>query len=200
MDFFTVTHDVHEVEPKKMLQKKHRLSEFSEFLGEDLYVQAQMGWNKSGLFFAFDIEKPFEDCFYPEYRKGDSVELFIDTRDLKSAGFVTRFCHHFVAFPNPIEDVHAREVSTFRTEDRHELCDPSQIKVVADFRRKNYRLEIVLPSECLYGYDPSSFERIGFTYRINSLGKDPNHFVVSSEYLSIEQHPNRWASMQMRQV
>lgn len=198
MDFFTITHDLYEVDEKKGLQKKHRLAEFSKFLAEDSFVKSQMGWNKKGLCFAFDIDKPFEDSFYPDFRKGDSIELFIDTRDLKSAGFITRFCHHFVAFPKPIEEIYAREVTTFRTDDRHDLCDPSQIKVASEFRKKGYHIEINLLSECLYGYDPSSFERLGFTFRINAMGMDPNHFVVSSEYVGIEQHPNRWASMQMR--
>ena len=198
IDFFTVTYGVQEGEWKKGCQKKHRLPDFSDFLYENSFVHVRMGWNQKGLMFTVEIEKPFEECFFPEFRKGDSVELWIDTRDLKSAGFVTRFCHHFVFLPKPIENIQTKEVTTFRTEDRHELADLSECFVHSEFFRKSYQMEIALPSECIYGYDPVSFDRLGFAYRINGVKKEPNHFTVSSEYLHVEQHPNRWASLQLR--
>lgn len=196
-DFFVATHDLKRAEWTDSLQKKHRLANFSELLYEDCFSEIRMGWNPRGLIFEIHIQKEFEECFFPEYRKGDSIELFIDTRDLKNAGFIHRFCHHFVMLPKPIEEISAQEVTVFRTDDRHELCEGKKIHVVSEFKKKSYIVAIHLPEDCLYGYDSSSFDRLGFAYRINARG-NINHFNVSSEYLNLEQHPNRWASMQMR--
>jgi len=197
IDFFAFTCDVHEGEWKKPLKKKHTLPEFSELLFEDPFAKVLLGWNQKGLLFEVSVTKPFEECFFPDFRKGDSIELFIDTRDLKSAGFLTRFCHHFVILPTPIDEVHAQEVTAFRSEDQHEICDPEKIGVKGEFGRRSYRLQIVLPSECLHGYDPSAFDRLGFAYRINGVGRDPQHFALSSEYLAIENIPSRWASLSL---
>lgn len=198
IDFFSIELDLHPAEWKKPLKKKHILPDFSELLFEDLFAHVSMGWHEKALFFEIDVKKPFEECFFPEFRKGDSVELFIDTRAMKNAGFLTRFCHHFVFLPKPIDDVVAQEITSFRTDDRHELCNGEKLQCKATFKSRSYFLEISLPLECLHGYDPSSFDRLGFTYRINRPSKDPQHFAVSSEYLAIENQPSLWSTMHMR--
>ncbi|NGX38912.1 MAG: hypothetical protein KR126chlam1_00228 [Chlamydiae bacterium] len=202
-DFFSVEVDIPYVgkrEAKDALKKKHLLPSFSGLLYEAAFAKVAAGWNEDLLVFDVTVEIPFEECFFPEYQKGDSIELFIDTRNLKSAGFPTRFCHHFVICPRPIEGVYAREVTSFRTDDRHELCDPERILVKGDFFRSRYFLKIVLPSDCLHGYDPSAFERLGFAYRINRKGEASQHFALSSRYHSIQQQPSLWSTIQLRKT
>lgn len=198
IDFFHIVHDLHFLEKKGSLGKQHQLADFSSFLFETSFAKVAMGWNGAGLSFAVHVGRPFQECFFPEYRKGDSVELFIDTRDLKSAGFLTRFCHHFVILPRAVEGIQAQEVTHFRSEESHELCDADKIELVADFQKSRYELQIFIPSECLHGYDPASFERLGFTYRINRWGGEGQHFAVSSSYLAIEQQPSLWSTLHMR--
>lgn len=197
IDFFTVQIDLHELE-KGALKKKHQLPEFSDLLSEDPFAQVSMGWEQKGLLFEIEVKQPFTECFFPEFQKGDSIELFIDTRDLKTAGFVTRFCHHFVILPKAMDGIVAQEITAFRTDDRHELCDGSAISVESDFQKRSYSVNIFVPAECLHGYDPSSFERLGFTYRINRFGGDPQHFALSSDYFNIEKEPSLWSSMLLK--
>jgi len=52
------------------------------------------------LLFLFNVDQKFEQIDQLSPRKGDSIELFIDTRDSKKAGFITKFCHHFIFFPD----------------------------------------------------------------------------------------------------
>ncbi|NGX37319.1 MAG: hypothetical protein K1000chlam2_00473 [Chlamydiae bacterium] len=181
IDFFSMSLDL----KKAPLGKRHLLPDFSELLFENSFAKVFMGWSEKGLAFEMVVDKAFEE--------EDRIELFIDTRDLKSAGFLTKFCHHFM-----IEGTSAREVTAFRTEDRHELCDPEKIEVKGDFRTARYTLNILIPSECLHGYDPKAFDRLGFSYRINRVGGDPQHFTLSSDYLMIEKQPSLWSSLQMR--
>lgn len=199
MEFFSPSLVLKSADWNKSLKKNHLLPSFSKLLSERAHSKVFAGWNPKGLFFEVQVGKPFKECFFPEYRKGDSVELFIDTRDLKTAGFATRFCHHFVILPKPVDELNAIEVTKFRSDDNHELCDGSKIFVKSEFKGASYSMQIKLPKECLHGYDPTSFDRLGLSYRINHGGKEAQHFTLSSNTVHIENHPARWASMQMRE-
>jgi hypothetical protein len=200
IDFFNLSLDVpyfSSSKTSKLFRKSHILPDTSELLGEESFAEIAMGWSEEGLFFEAFIKKPFDKVLYPEFRKGDSLELLIDTRDLKTAGFVTKFCHHFLILPKEIEGEVSQEITHFRTEDAHVPCDASDIKVEASFDRKDYRLKIFLPSHCLHGYDPASFDRIGFTYRINRFEGEAQHFSVSSDEFVVEQNPSLWSSIKL---
>ncbi len=198
-DFFQIAVDLYPIQQvKDLLKKKHQLPDFSELLFEHSFAEVACGWHRKGIVFDIHFEKPFEECFFPQVRRGDSVEIFIDTRDLKTAGFPTRFCHHFVILPQPIDEISGREVTTFRSDDRHDLCDPQLIQVKGDFRKRSYDLNIFLPSECLHGYDSTSFDRLGLAYRMNRVGGDPQHLSVSSDYWNLESQPSLWSSIQLR--
>jgi hypothetical protein len=164
---------------------------------ERSFAEVGAGYNSKGLYFWVHVKKPFEEAHFPRYEQGDAFELFIDTRDLKSAGFVTKFCHHFVFLPQEIDGVRAQEITHFRTEDRHELCDPKALRVQTEFKRKSYALEIFIPSQCLHGYDQATFKRIGLTYVVHRFGGEPQHFALSSKYMALPEHPGLWASVQL---
>ena len=192
-DFFHVESDLHYVlkkEEKKPLRKRYQLPDFGELVFENSFAGVFAGWNEEGLIFDFVIRKAYDE--------GDSVEIFVDTRDLKTAGFPTRFCHHFAICPKPIDGVSAMEVTTFRTEDRHDHCLPEKLFVAAEFSAKKYNMKIILPSDCLHGYDPSSFEKLGFAYRISRKNREPQHFALSSRYVHLEKQPSLWSTMVMR--
>lgn len=197
IDFFRITLDLLPYE--EQLKKKHLLPHFDDLLYEAPFATVMMGWDQKGLYFEIDVRQIVDVCYFPNVRRGDSVELFIDTRDLKTASFTTRFCHHFVFLPKEVDGMMAAEVTHFRTEDRHELCDEKKLVVRLDYGKKNYTMKILIPAECLEGYDPSSFNRLGFAYRINRPGGDPQHLALSSDYLAIESEPSLWTSMEMRE-
>jgi hypothetical protein len=189
-DFFSLSVDI-------PYAKMRALPDTSELLAEESFAQIELAWKETGIQIEALVEKPFEGSFLPDFAKGDCLELFFDTRDLKTSGFMTRFCHHFLIFPQPVQEISAQEITHFRTEDVHPLCDPSEILVSAHFERKRYRLEVSIPAECLHGYDPASFDRLGFTYRLNRCGGFPQHFAVSSHYYALDQHPALWPTLKL---
>jgi hypothetical protein len=65
------------------------------------------------------------------------------------------------------------------------------------FKKKSYEMEIEIPATCLEGYDPKNFNRMGFTYRINRQGGDPQHFALSSDYLVVEKESKRWSTVNL---
>lgn len=176
---------------------KYQLPNTSALCAEDHFAEIAMGWNKEGLEIFAYVNVTYQESYYPEVTRGDSIELFIDTRDVKTSGFNTKFCHHFFFLPEAVEGHHAGEITRFRTEDRHEHCDPSELVVRSEIKSKHYILNIFIPNQCLQGYDPAQFNRLGFSYRINRSSGPSQHFSVVSEEFQIEQQPSLWSSLKI---
>lgn len=197
ISFFQIEWDCRfcpEKERFKEIQKKEYLVPTSSSLtAEEKFADLHMGWNEEGLVFLFISSQSFHDAFYPDIQRGDSLELFIDTRDIKTSGFNTKFCHHFFFLPQAADDIHAGEISRFRTEDSHELITGKELFVQTDFFKKGYEMRIFIPSSALYGYDPKMFNRLGFTYRMNRYGAPSQHFSAITEEFTIEQQPSLWS-------
>lgn len=164
---------------------------------EDHFAKVAMGWNEEGIGVCVQVQHAVGEAYYPNLEQGDSVELFIDTRDLKSAGFNTRFCHHFFFLPQSIDGITKGEKTHFRTEDNHPLCDPQALYCQTQLKKNHYQMKIFIPTQCLYGYDPKQFDRIGFTYRINRQEGDPQHFAIVSQDYQIDQQPSLWGSVKL---
>jgi hypothetical protein len=173
------------------LPSTHRLTR------EKHFAKLAMGWNEEGIGVYVQVDQPANESRYPGIAEGDSVELFFDTRDLKSSGFNTRFCHHFFFLPQAVEGVDKGEKTHFRTEDRHSLCDSQALYCQTQLRKNDYQMKIFIPTQCLYGYDPKQFDRLGFTYRINRPDGDSQHFAVVSQDYQIEQQPSLWGSLKL---
>ncbi len=178
----------------KFMRRSFLLPDTSEWLGEERFAEMALAWNETGVFVDVFVDKPFEEALYPQFSQGDAVELFFDTRDLKTAGFATKFCHQFVFLPQPVQGIKAQEITHFRTEDTHALCDADELQLSYEIGKKSYALQIYIPATCLHGYDPFHFERIGFTYRIHRFKGPPQNFAVNSQHFSLEQHSRLWAS------
>lgn len=181
----------------KQKLEKYLIPDTSKLCGESSFAKIAMGWNQEGIEVLAIVNESFQQSSYPDVSLGDSVELMFDTRDVKTSGFNTRFCHHFFFLPEAIEGHQAGEITRFRTEDVHELCDPNDLKVKYQSNFRGYSLQIFIPRECLYGYDPDQFNRLGFTYRINRFKKNSQHFSVVSEDFQVEQQPSLWSSMRL---
>jgi hypothetical protein len=197
VNFFSLRCKCHYWNGKGALDKKHRLPSTATLCSEEPFAEVSMGWNEEGIAIQVEVDKAVDQSFYPAIERGDAVELFIDTRDLKSASFNTRFCHHFFFLPEAVDGKTAGEITRFRTEDSHPLCPAADLRVTTHAKRSSYTLNIFLPAHCLVGYDPDQFDRLGFTYRIHRVGGDPQHFSVSSSEYAIDQQPSLWSSVEL---
>jgi hypothetical protein len=202
LEFFSIEGELHfskSPPSSKLMRRRFMLPDTSEWLAEEHFADVAAAWNESGLFVDLFVNKPFEEAFYPRFSEGDAIELFVDTRDLKTAGFANRFCHHFLFLPQSVQGIQAQELTHFRTEETHPHCDPADLQTSVEFGKNGYTLQLQVPAPCLHGYDPSSFDRIGFTYRIHRYKGKPQHFSLSSQYFSLEQHPRFWATFKLVQ-
>jgi hypothetical protein len=196
--FFTIQGQISRLPAnhKGSILKLGTLPDLSGLCGESPVAQLAGAWGDEGLLFELHVEGDFAHPVFPRLEEGDSLELFIDTRDLKSTGFNHRFCHHFYILPIELKGVpRAGEVTRFRTEDSHDLCPPGELKVV-DLSRSSWQFWI--PKNCLVGYDPDQSETIGFTYRLNRWAKrSQQHYAVHSREYSVDQLPGLWSSMRL---
>ncbi len=174
---------------------KFLLPDTAMLCDEASFADVAMGWNREGIECFFRVNQVIERCYYPDVSKGDSVELFIDTRNVKTSGHNTRFCHHFFFLPEAVEGIQAGELTHFRTEDRHDLCDPSLLKVKMKKRASGYDLHAWIPKECLVGYEPDQFKQMGFTYRVNRNYWESQHFSVTTGDYRLEEQPSLWSQL-----
>jgi hypothetical protein len=197
--FFALSCDCHVLAKKDHIPSftSHALPSTHRLTQEESFAKVAMGWHEEGLALHIQVDQSATRSFYPDIERGDSVELFLDTRDLKSAGFNTRFCHHFFFLPQKVEEVSAGEITHFRTEDHHPLCPPHLLHSQVQLKKDHYQMKIFIPTQCLCGYDPKQFDRLGFTYRINRAGGKPQHFAVVSQDYQIEQQPSLWGSIRL---
>lgn len=195
--FFQMSWDCPRAEKIEDLKgKKYLIPDTSSLLNEEHFADVFMGWNAKGLFFVIESKEKLVASYFPELDRGDAVELFIDTRDIKTSGYNTRFCHHFFFLPTPIEERQHGEITHFRSEDAHPLCDPDLLQSKTKMG-KGWRLEIFLPKEVLHGYDPEQFNRLGLNFRIHRSVGGPEHFSAStSDFNNLEQ-PSLWSTIQL---
>jgi len=189
--FFAVSADCFLVRGKFKPSKETLLPSNSDLLDEDSFAEVYAGWTPSKLVFYFDVNVPFQST------EGDSIELFLDTRDMKTKSTISKFCHHFVFFPTLSQNFYGKEITRFRSDDTHNLCHPEDLNVTPKIEKKGYSLMIEIPKDCLHGFDPLNFPRIGFTYQINRTGGKPQHFAVSSDEYAIEQSPSVWGTLNL---
>lgn len=186
-----------ETSPKGRAKKKYLLPDTSLLLGEERFADVYFFWNEQGIGIECESHIPFTDSHYPRFQEGDCLEIWVDTRDLKEAGTVHRFCHHFLFLPVEVQGVRALEITQFRGEERHPLADPNLLSVESVFEKKGYRLFVQIPKEALYGYDPLSFPRLGFAFRLRRAKQSPQHFTLSSHACAIERFPSLWSTISL---
>lgn len=190
VNFFTMEIECHQAKEGK-LTHSHLLPDMSELCVDDSIAEVYLGWEPAGIRAAVKFKSTIElPAPNKKTAKAPSIELLIDTRDLKSAGFNTRFCHHFL-----FTHEGGREITKFRTEDSHELCNPTELILALEGKKSNPVFQIFIPSQCLFGYDPEQLNRLGFTYRILAPEYGPQHFSVVSDEYQIDQNPALWSSL-----
>lgn len=197
MHFFALSLSCFQIKDKE-LSKKHILPDLSDLHQIHPFAEVAMGWSEEGILIHVMQKKRIFSVHFPDFHLGDAMEIFLDTRDVKTTGYNTRFCHHFCFLPEaPQEGIQSREITHFRGEETRELCDPNLLEVQTLHHKGNSITKIYIPKEALYGYEPLLFQRIGFTYRILHQDGKIQDFSCNSKELPIEQQPSVWASLKL---
>ncbi|MBN2478826.1 MAG: hypothetical protein JXA94_01220 [Parachlamydiales bacterium] len=181
-----------------LINKNNLLPSFEKFLNQEKFADVYMAFSKDGIYFYFEVSHPFSKINFEEYRRGDSVEIFIDTRSLKTQGYITKFCHHFVFFPEEKKGHQAKEVTKFRIDDMHKIADPNDFIVSSKIKPQSYFIEAFLPNKVLFGFNLNERNNISFCYRINRYLQPAQTFNISLDEHIIEKSPHLWAEISLK--
>ncbi len=182
LPFFSTSMDVlylPQAKEHKRWEKKYLLPNLNDYLDEEKFANVSLFWNEKGIGIGIEAKTSIEKINQQDFRRGDSIEIFVDTRDIKNQYYVSKYCHHFVFFPD--EPLSGKEVTRFYQEEKHPLCHPQDLQIRGKVLPKKYIMEIMLYQNCLYGFDTGRFDRFGFTYRINRYLKEAQNFSFSSK-------------------
>lgn len=194
--FFAFEVQLHEYK-KELWSKKisrYQIPSLSKLFQEEVFAEVYAAWEETGLHVLVDATVSEISVQYPNIQNGDSIELFVDTKNVKSAKIPHRFCHHFFFLPERIEGVLCKEITRFR-EDAHPLCSEEDLECRVEKKRRGYIANIFIPASCLFGYQMEKNAHIGFAYRINRQAASAQHFVLQSEHMDIASHPYLWIAL-----
>jgi len=183
--FFQLECDLNEWKGKGTKLKKHLLPQFCTLVGEEPFADIAMAWSHDGL-------RVFVDTHEGIIQEGASFELFIDTKNLKTARTTHRFCHHFLFYFERIEGTIAKEVTRVRTEDTHPLCNPEELEVHVEKKKNGSVMELFIPEKCLVGYQPEKGRAIGLSYCLQAGNGRSQHFGVAT--IQMDFYPYLWSS------
>ena len=157
-----------------------------------------MAWNDEGLYFAVDVRKrkPVHS-YYGRHWTGDSFQIWLDTRDVKTARRAGRYCHQFNCLPTGGGDNGDRPVvkptQVDRAREKWNMPEQEALPIASLITDRGYTLEVCLPTETLSGYDPEEFPRLGFTYFLNN-SEYPAQWWSAGRDLRVHVDPSTWGT------
>jgi len=181
--------------------ERYRIPDLTSLDGKEPFADLYMAWNGRGVFLAIHVWKaPGLEVEPRRPLRGDGLQVWIDTRDVRDAHRASRYCHHFYFLPTgggttgkaPV----GGQMRIRRARAQAKPCSPEQLGVAARVSRSGYRMEIHLPSEVLTGFDPEENDRLGFAYllRDRKLGRQ---FLTADEALPVSYDPSLWGTVEL---
>lgn len=192
IDLFEIETVIPYLDKQDIKLKDIKLPTFADLFYQESFGEVGLYYNAEGIGGKVFVDAPFTTSEYPDFSKGDALELFIATKDSRQATSVTRFCHHFVIFPVEIGSFYAKEITHFRHDDTRLLFDPSPIFIKSSFEKKNYNFDFFIPKSSLYGFDDMT-TGFSFTYMLHNVKKGVQSFSASQENFPVSQMPALWA-------
>lgn len=200
LHFFKINAEIHKLttdDSKQKLSSKYLLSNFSDILDEEHFADIYMGWHQNGILFVIDIKEEFEDCFYPDYHRGDAFELLIDTKGLGTS-HMNKYCHHFFFLPKEKEERQYEEITKLRYEDQRPLATSDSIRFQVEFKSNSYQMRVFLSKEALFGYNPQEMDKLFLQFIVYRHKQPAQHFCFSKKQFKSILNPSLWATVHLK--
>ena len=177
--------------------KANLLPDLMALDGKTSYADVYFGWNRDGIYFGVDVKGvPGLEVQPARPLKGDGIQIWVDTRDVRDAHRASRFCHHFYFLPSGgrSDGPLAGQVRIRRAREQGKPCEPQSLTVASRVTKKGYRLSAFLPADILTGFEPEDNNRFGFAYLIRDrrLGRQ---YWTADEPLPVAYDPSLWGTV-----
>ncbi|MHB8900556.1 MAG: hypothetical protein ACYC6Y_17525 [Thermoguttaceae bacterium] len=184
------------------LDGRYRLVGLSELEGKAPWADVRAAWNKEGLAFSIQVtgKKTAPWCRINRIDDSDSVQLWIDTRDVHNVHRASRFCHRFVALPfgsgARADQPFLQWMPIHRARENPNLAGEGLLAARSEKRVDGYRLDLLIPAGALTGFDPSEHPRLGFQYAVidRELGEQT---LATGSPMPYGEDPSLWASLEL---
>ena len=136
--FFTITYRCPFADPTPKIDGNLRewdsvmsLPNITSIDGQKPYADCYMCWNNEGLYFGIQVNNKMKYQLNPnDPTKGDCVQLFVDTRDVKTHR-ANRYCHRFYFLPGgigkTIKTPFGRQIAIENAQEQSPPCSHSLI-------------------------------------------------------------------------
>jgi len=179
---------------------RHRLPRVA-LEGRPPFADLWMAWSPDGVWFALWVPRTKAPRVLPKrLAQGDCLELYIDTRDVRTAHRAGRYCHKFVVAPVGGPG-HARRPLFEHQGIARALVNPpwvaqAQIEVASRVREDGYAIDLFLPAAALNGYDVEVTRRLGLAYVVHDVER-PMQVWPHEADLPVWIDPSLWAVIEL---
>jgi hypothetical protein len=182
--------------------------------GQRYFADVRLAWNEKGLGLSWSTRFKEEPIYGEPDRPTacDGLSLWLDTRDSRTIHRASRYCQRFLFLAHngqdppapeavfkpihraldapPAPDLSLIRLAMFPLDADGDAIEPSKAKVV------NYRMEVFLPAETLYGYDPETNNRLGVCYRVRDRELGDQLLAAGPEFPYWED-PSLWSTLRL---
>ncbi len=179
------------------------LPPLAELDGEQPFAQVKIAYSDRGVYLATLTERA-EPVAVSRQRpeSADSFQAWLDTRGGLSGHRATRFCHHFIILPKGGGPDRRQplgwQAPIRRARDQSAMAAPEDLSIAADQDETCYRLEVLLPTAALHGFEPEPGQTLGFTYVITDLIRGRQTYAVGDRF-PYTYDPSTWAQLRLGQ-
>jgi len=184
------------------LEPEYQLPNFGELEGERGTPEVCAAWSNEGLGFTFRVEGKRQApwCRTSRPEDSDSVQLWIDTRDVHNVHRASRFCHRFLFMPTGtgprLNQPMAQWMPINRAREQPGAIPATEVKVRSEVTAGGYRLEIFLGAKALTGYDPDEHPRLGFQFAVTDRELGERTFAAGGP-MPYQEDPSLWATLEL---
>jgi hypothetical protein len=170
-------------------------------LGTPPFAELFAAWSPEGLSFALDVPRTVAPRVLPKRpTEGDCLELYIDTRDVRTAHRAGRYCHKFVIAPVGAAGQARRPLFEHQEIPRSLATPPrvvsDQIDSASEVTKEHYAIEFHLPATVLSGYDVEITRRIGLAYVLYDVEHSRQTWPHPAS-LPVAGDPSFWATVEL---
>jgi hypothetical protein len=184
------------------LDDRYRLPSLAELENRASPAEFCAAWSEAGLAFLVRVTGKRQPAWCRATRPddSDSVQVWIDTRDVHNVHRAGRFCHRFVFLPfgagRHLDEPLAQPLPINRARELPRPIEPAQLLVHSTKRADGYTLAAFVPAEVLTGFDPQEHPRLGFTYAVLDRELGEQTFGVGSP-MPYQEDPSLWATLEL---
>jgi hypothetical protein len=182
--------------------ERYRVPDLMALEGQQPFATLSMAWNDEGLYFGLQVPGKTQYRIDPRnVTRGDCLELWIDTRDVKDSHRANRYCHRFYFLPGGRgrqgKDPIARQSTVERAREQAPPCPEESIQVGLRRQRRGYQMEIALPAAGLNGFQPREFSRLGFNYVLHDVDRGTQSWSIGGD-AALLHDPSAWGTVELR--